>query len=247
MYYKADEERKGLFMYQILVCDDEKDIVAALRIYLEAEGYKVFEAANGREALEIFDREEVHLVLLDIMMPDMDGITVMARLREFSNVPILMLTAKSEDADKILGLNIGADDYVTKPFHPAELMARVKSQLRRYLMLGGGHKSREELTVGGITLNESNQIVTKDGEQIALTPTEFSILKLLMENPGQVFSPNRIYSRVWKNAPYSAENTVAVHVRHLREKLEINPAEPRYIKVVWGKGYKFEGERKESI
>ncbi len=225
-------------MYNILVCDDEKDIVSALKIYLMAEGYQVYEAGNGREALECLAKEDIHLVLMDIMMPEMDGITAMVRIREQSNVPVILLTAKSEDTDKILGLNIGADDYVTKPFNPVELQARVKSQLRRYMQLGGGSVRKEVLTMGGIELDDRTKEVTLDGDKVALTRTEYDILKLLMENPGKVFSPTQIYTQVWKDNPYGAENTVAVHIRHLREKIEYNPAEPRYLKAVWGRGYK---------
>ena len=228
-------------MYNILVCDDEKDIVSALRIYLTAEGYQVYEAFNGKEALEVLSRQEIHLVLMDIMMPVMDGITAMVRLREKSNVPVIMLTAKSEDTDKILGLNIGADDYVTKPFNPVELQARVKSQLRRYMQLGGGvSKERKTLVIGGIELDDRTKEVTLDGDRVALTPTEYDILKLLMENPGKVYSPSQIYAAVWNDSPYGTENTVAVHIRHIREKIEYNPAEPRYLKAVWGRGYKLE-------
>ena len=225
-------------MYNILVCDDEKDIVSALRIYRTAEGYRVYEAGNGREALEYLAKEDIHLVLMDIMMPEMDGITAMVKIREQSNVPVILLTAKSEDTDKILGLNIGADDYVTKPFNPVELQARVKSQLRRYMQLGGGSVRKEVLTMGGIELDDRTKEVTLDGDKVALTRTEYDILKLLMENPGKVFSPTQIYTQVWKDNPYGAENTVAVHIRHLREKIEYNPAEPRYLKAVWGRGYK---------
>ncbi len=225
-------------MYNILVCDDEKDIVSALKIYLTAEGYQVYEAGNGREALEYLAKEDIHLVLMDIMMPEMDGITAMVKIREQSNVPVILLTAKSEDTDKILGLNIGADDYVTKPFNPVELQARVKSQLRRYMQLGGGSVRKEVLTMGGIELDDRTKEVTLDGDKVALTRTEYDILKLLMENPGKVFSPTQIYTQVWKDNPYGAENTVAVHIRHLREKIEYNPAEPRYLKAVWGRGYK---------
>lgn len=230
-------------MYSILVCDDEKDIVSALEIYLRADGYQVFCAYNGREAVEVMQREEIHLVLMDIMMPEMDGISAMVRIRELSNVPVILLTAKSEDTDKILGLTVGADDYVTKPFNPVELQARVKSQLRRYMQLGGGVKipDSDVLAIGGIELCDRTKSVTLDGEAVSLTRTEYDILKLFMENPGKVFSPNQIYELVWKDNPYGTENTVAVHIRHLREKLEYNPAEPRYLKVVWGRGYKIEG------
>ncbi len=229
-------------MYNVLVCDDERDIVSALRIYLTAEGYQVYEAYNGKEALEVLARETIHLVLMDIMMPVMDGITAMVKLREQSNVPVIMLTARSEDTDKVLGLNIGADDYVTKPFNPVEVQARVKSQLRRYMQLGSGVTPRvvETLTIGGIELDDRTKEVTLDGERAALTPTEYDILKLLMENPGKVYSPVQIYAAVWNDSPYGTENTVAVHIRHLREKLEYNPAEPRYLKSVWGRGYKLE-------
>lgn len=225
-------------MYNILVCDDEKDIVSALKIYLTAEGYQVYEAGNGREALECLAKEDIHLVLMDIMMPEMDGITAMVRIREQSNVPVILLTAKSEDTDKILGLNIGADDYVTKPFNPVELQARVKSQLRRYMQLGGGSVRKEVLTMGGIELDDRTKEVTLDGDKVSLTRTEYDILKMLMENPGKAFSPTQIYTQVWKDNPYGAENTVAVHIRHLREKIEYNPAEPRCLKAVWGRGYK---------
>ena len=227
-------------MYNILVCDDEKDIVSALTIYLTTGGYQVFPAYSGPEALQILEREDVHLVLLDIMMPAMDGITALERLRETSNVPVILLTAKSEDTDKILGLNSGADDYVTKPFNPVELLARVKSQLRRYLQLGGGKVAPTALTLGGITLDDRTKTVTLDGEPVNLTPREYDILKLLMGSPGTVFSPKRIYRAVWGEEPLGAENAVAVHIRHLREKLEIDPSDPRYIKVVWGQGYKME-------
>lgn len=229
-------------MYSILVCDDEKDIVSALRIYLEAEGYTVLSAYNGSEALDIAEHSQVHLVLMDIMMPVMDGITAMVKLRERSNIPVILLTAKSEDTDKVLGLNIGADDYVTKPFNPVELLARVRSQLRRYTQLGGNTNtaSSEQLQIGGISLDDRSKQVYVDGEQISLTPTEYEILKLLMSRAGEVLSPKQIYEEVWHDLPCGAENTVAVHIRHIREKIEINPAEPRYLKVVWAHGYKFD-------
>ncbi len=224
-------------MYNILVCDDEKDIVSAVRIYLASEGYTVFEAFNGREAIDVIRREEIHLVLMDIMMPKMDGIEAMVKIREISNVPVILLTAKGEDTDKILGLTVGADDYVTKPFNPVELQARVKSQLRRYMLLGGGRQKEEnKLVVGGIELDDKSKEVTLDGEPVSLTRTEYDILKLLMQHPGQVFSPNEIYTEVWKDVSFGTENTVAVHIRHLREKIEYNPAEPRFLKVVWGRG-----------
>lgn len=229
-------------MYQVLVCDDEKDIVSALRIYLTAEGYDVLEATNGSEALDIVKKNTVHLVLMDIMMPVMDGITAMTKIREISNVPVILLTAKSEDTDKVLGLTVGADDYITKPFNPVELQARVKSQIRRYMMLGSGGMETGKLVVGGIELDDRQKEVTVDGDSISLTRTEYDILKLLMEHIGTVFSPNEIYEKVWKDDPYGTENTVAVHIRHLREKIEIDPANPRHLKVVWGRGYKMEGE-----
>ena len=227
-------------MSHILVCDDEKDIVTALEIYLKSDGYQVYEAYNGKEALDIIRKEEIHLVLMDIMMPEMDGIEAMVKIREISNVPVILLTAKSEDTDKVLGLTVGADDYITKPFNPVELQARVKSQLRRYMQLGSGQVQPSRITIGGIELDDKSKEVFLDGEKVNLTRTEYDILKLLMEHPGEVFSPNQIYETVWKDSPYGIENTVAVHIRHLREKLEYNPAEPRYLKVVWGRGYKME-------
>lgn len=229
-------------MNTILVCDDERDIVSAIRIYLNGEGYRVLEAYSGVQALELMARERVDLVLMDIMMPEMDGLTAVAKIRETSNVPVLFLSAKSEDTDKILGLNIGADDYITKPFNPVEVLARVRSQLRRYTQLGSVQTgdAAGKYTLGGITLCDKTKTVTLDGDPVTLTPTEFGILKLLIRHPGEVFSPKEIYRRVWNDAPLGAEGTVAVHIRHLREKLEINPAEPRYLKVVWAQGYKLE-------
>lgn len=229
-------------MYNVLVCDDEKDIVSALTIYLTSEGHNVFEANNGKEALEIVKTKEVHLVLMDIMMPVMDGISAMVEIRKVSNVPVILLTAKSEDTDKVLGLNVGADDYITKPFNPVELQARVKSQLRRYMQLGSGNTAVSKARMGGIEIDDKAKEVTLDGEKVNLTRTEYDILKLLMDHPGEVFSPNRIYEKVWKDNPYGTENTVAVHIRHFREKIEYNPQEPRYLKVVWGRGYKMEGD-----
>lgn len=231
-------------MYNILVCDDEKDIVNALRIYLEADGYKVFEASNGKEALAVLSEKDIQLVLLDIMMPVMDGITALSKIRSSSAVPVIMLSAKSEDTDKILGLNIGADDYITKPFNPMELSARVRSQLRRYMLLGGGSKAAEAISIGGLYMDDSSKEVTLDGDSISLTPTEYDILKFLMQNPNRVFSPKELYRRVWNEAPLGAEGTVAVHIRHLREKIEIDPASPRYIVAVWGQGYKLIGGSK---
>ena len=230
-------------MPNILICDDERDIVNALKIYLSDPDYTLYEAYNGKEALEVLRTHDVHLVLLDIMMPVMDGISAMAKIREESNVPIILLTAKSEDTDKVLGLNIGADDYVTKPFNPLEVSARVRSQLRRYLRLGGGAAQPEAYVIGGIELNDRTKSVTVDGEPVSLTPKEFEILKLLMANPDRVFSPKEIYQTIWKEKPFGTDNTVAVHIRHLREKIEIDPAEPRTIKVIFGQGYKIERGR----
>ncbi len=227
-------------MYNILICDDERDIVNALKIYLNDPNYTLYEAFDGREALRVVEEKEIHLVLMDIMMPEMDGIEAMVKIRERSNVPIILLTAKSEDSDKILGLTVGADDYITKPFNPVEVSARCKSQLRRYMQLGSGHPTPHLLRCGGIELDDAQKRVTLDGDEVALTPTEYEILKLLMQHPGQVFSPREIYQKIWNDLPYGSENTVAVHIRHIREKLEINPAEPRYLKVVWGQGYKCE-------
>lgn len=230
-------------MYNILICDDEKDIVSAVDIYLRTAGYNVYRAYDGMMAVECVRDNDVQLVILDVMMPKMDGITAMARIREISNVPVIMLTAKSEDTDKILGLEVGADDYVTKPFNPVELLARVKSQLRRYMLLGGGGIVKaDKLMVGGIELDDTSKQVTLDGELMSLTPTEYDILKLLMENVGKVFSTKEIYKAVWNEDPMGAEGSVAVHIRHLREKIEINPSEPRYIKVIWGRGYRMEGK-----
>ncbi|MDY4954318.1 MAG: response regulator transcription factor [Candidatus Onthomonas sp.] len=227
-------------MYHILVCDDDRDIVSALTIYLTGEGYAVTGAGSGQEALDLFQQQTFDLVLMDIMMPGMDGITATAQLRAQSNVPILFLTAKSEDTDKILGLNMGADDYITKPFNPLEVIARVRSHLRRYTQLGGVSAAPDLLTVGPVTLDDGAKTVTVDGEPVSLTPLEFNILRLLMRHPGQVFSMTQIYEQVWNDTALGSENTVAVHIRHLREKIEIDPAHPRYLKVVWGLGYKME-------
>lgn len=205
-------------MYNILICDDEKDIVNALKIYLSDSQYQFFEAYNGKQALEIIDNNEIHLVLLDIMMPVMDGIETLTELRRFSNIPVIFLTAKSEEVDMILGLNIGADDYITKPFRPMEVTARVKSHLRRFLQLGASNMKLDVLRIGGVELNDKAKQVLVDGETISLTPTEYEILKLLMEHPGEVFSPKDIYRRIWKENPYGTENIVAVHIRHTREK-----------------------------
>jgi len=227
-------------MNRILICDDERDIVSALKIYLEAEGYECLCSYGGMEALDALEKNEVQLVLLDIMMPGMDGIEVINRIRESSNVPVIFLSAKAEDTDKILGLNLGADDYVTKPFNPVELMARVRSQLRRYTRLGGSVAHEDSLSAGGIVMDDREKIVALDGEPVKLTPTEYDILHLLLKNPGKVFRPDEIYRAVRNEEPYGAESSIAVHIRHLREKLEIDPGEPRYIKAVWGQGYKLE-------
>jgi len=224
----------------ILVCDDEKEIVEAIEIYLKHEGYDVFKASNGLEALSIIENTEIHLIIMDIMMPMMDGIRATMKLREKKNIPVIMLSAKSEDTDKILGLNVGADDYVTKPFNALELMARVKSQLRRYTMLGSMEVKNDMWRSGGLVVDDSRKEVTVDGEAVKLTPVEYKILKLLCENAGRVFSIDQIYEQVWNEPSFNAENTVAVHVRRIREKIELNPKEPKYLKVVWGIGYKIE-------
>ena len=231
-------------MYNVLICDDQPDIVNALKIYLTPEGYRLFTAQNGLEALDLVQAEDIHLLLLDIMMPGMDGITATAKIREFSNIPIILLTAKSETEDMVLGLNVGADDYITKPFVPVEVLARVRSQLRRYAFLGS--RTREDshlLTVGPISLDDATKAVTVDGELITLTPIEYSILHLLMANPGKVYSTKALYEAVWQEAALGSEGAVAVHIRHLREKIEIDPSQPRYPKVIWGQGYKIEGGR----
>lgn len=227
-------------MYNILICDDEQDIINALKIYLSNPEYSFFEAVNGRAAVEAVEANEIHLILMDIMMPGMDGISAMVKIREISNVPVILLTAKSEDADKIMGLNSGADDYITKPFNPNEVVARVRSQLRRYTQLGSSSPVNTVITIGGLELNDTEKLVSLDGEPLSLRPKEYDILKLLMGNPGKVFSTKDIYRLVWKDSPVGSENTVAVHIRHLREKIEINPNEPRYLKVIWGQGYKIE-------
>ena len=235
-------------MSRVLICDDESDIVSALRIYLESESIDVSEASNGKEALDLMaspEGQDIQLILLDVMMPVMDGIRAMSEIRKISYVPIIMLTAKSEDADKVMGLTIGADDYVTKPFNPVELMARVKSQLRRYTCLGSqagslNETNEEVYTVGGIELNDRSKEVHLDGELVALTPLEYDILKLMMTHKNEVLSPKQIYESVWGDTAIGAESTVAVHIRHLREKLEYDSANPRYLKAVWGHGYKME-------
>lgn len=229
-------------MFNILVCDDNKEIVDAIDIYLSQEGYHILKAYDGLQAIEIMKKEEVHLILLDIMMPNLDGIRATRKIRETSSVPIIMLSAKSEDVDKILGLNIGADDYITKPFNPLELIARVKSQLRRYTQLGNlATEEKEAVYVcGGLVVNDDLKTVTVDGEPVKLTPIEYNILVLLIKNQGKVFSIEQIYENIWNEETIGADNTVAVHIRHIREKIEINPREPRYLKVVWGIGYKIE-------
>ena len=231
-------------MYNVLICDDQPDIVNALKIYLTAEGYNIYTACNGRQALDLVQQETIHLVLLDVMMPIMDGIVATSRIREFSNVPIILLTAKSETEDLVLGLNVGADDYVTKPFVPVEVLARVRSQLRRYAKLGSHTPSADELLVGTICLNDTTKTVTVDGEPVMLTPMEYNILKFLMQSPGKVYSTKALYEAVWHEAAFGSEGAVAVHIRHLREKIEIDPSNPRYLKVVWGQGYKIEGGNK---
>ncbi|MED4907363.1 response regulator transcription factor [Brevibacillus centrosporus] len=226
--------------YNVLVVDDEREIRDAIEIYLQNESITVYKAGDGLEALDVLTEQEIHLIILDIMMPRMDGITATFKIRQEKNIPIIMLSAKSEDTDKILGLNVGADDYVTKPFHPLELVARVKSQLRRYTNLGNYKSAEDEIQVRGLTLNKTTKTVTVDDNDVRLTATEYKILELLMENKGRVFSIEEIYERVWREPYLNAENTVAVHVRRIREKIEINPKEPKYLKVVWGIGYKIE-------
>lgn len=229
-------------MYNILVCDDDKEIVEAIEIYLSQEGYKVLKAYDGEEALKVLDREKVDLLIIDVMMPKLDGIRATLKIREKKNMPIIILSAKSEDADKILGLNVGADDYMTKPFNPLELTARVKSQLRRYTQLGSTiDKSNQAVyAVGGLSIDDEQKEVTVDGEPVRLTPIEYNILLLLVKNQGKVFSIDQIYESIWNEDAIGVDNTVAVHIRHIREKIEINPKEPRYLKVVWGVGYKIE-------
>ncbi|AZV45610.1 response regulator transcription factor [Peribacillus asahii] len=224
----------------ILVCDDDKAIVDAIGIYLENEGYKVLKASNGIEAIEIIEDHEIHLIIMDIMMPKMDGITATMKIREDNKIPLIMLSAKSEDYDKILGLNLGADDYITKPFNPLELIARVKSQLRRYTTLGSLEAKNHVYQTGGLIIDDESKVITVDGEAVHLTPVQYKILKLLTVNAGRVFSIEEIYQKVWNETPVNPENTVAVHIRKIREKIEINPKEPKYLKVVWGIGYKVE-------
>ena len=229
-------------MAKILVCDDDKDIVEAIDIYLTQEGYEVLKAYDGDEAIKVLKRNEVDLLIMDVMMPRLDGIRATLKIRENMSLPIIILSAKSEDADKILGLNIGADDYMTKPFNPLELVARVKSQLRRYTQLGSTARSdnQSEFRTGGLVIRDDLKEVTVDGEKVKLTPIEYNILLLLVKNQGKVFSINQIYENIWNEEAIGADNTVAVHIRHIREKIEITPKEPRYLKVVWGVGYKVE-------
>ena len=229
-------------MHTILICDDDQDIVSALRIYLTSEGYRTVEAYDGQQALDAVRAGGIDLILMDVMMPKLDGIRATAQLREEGNIPIILLTAKSEDSDQALGLNIGADDYITKPFNPIEVLARVKSQLRRYTSLGGKSRQEEQgaLRNGSLAMDDQAKTVTVDGEPVSLTPIEYNILRLLLRNPGRVYSTAQIYEQVWNDPALGSENTVAVHIRHLREKIEIDPANPRYLKVVWGLGYKME-------
>lgn len=231
-------------MPSVLVCDDDREIVDAIEIYLQQEGIKVFKAYDGIQALRIIDSEDIKLAVIDIMMPNMDGIHCTMKIREKSSIPVIILSAKSEDTDKILGLNIGADDYITKPFNPLELVARVKSSLRRYTKLGSISEEDmpETVTVGGLMINDAAKEVTVDGEIVKLTPMEYNILLFLAKNKGKVFSINQIYEHIWNENAVSVDNTVAVHIRHIREKIEINPREPRYLKVVWGVGYKIESD-----
>lgn len=224
----------------ILVCDDDKEILDAIKIYLEHEGYVIFKASNGIDALKVIEDKEIHLVLMDVMMPQMDGLRATMKIREDKNIPVIMLSAKSEDTDKIMGLNMGADDYITKPFNPLELIARVKSQLRRYTTLGSIETKSNIYKTGGLVIDDEYKVVTVDGEEVKLTPVQYKILRLLAANAGRVFSIDEIYERVWQETAFSPENTVAVHIRKIREKIEINPKEPKYLKVVWGIGYKVE-------
>ena len=228
-------------MANILVCDDDREIVDALEIYLSQDGHSIFKAYDGKQAIDLLKKEEIHLLVMDVMMPKLDGIRATLKIREYSSIPIIMLSAKSEDTDKILGLNIGADDYITKPFNPLELVARVKSNLRRYTSLGSlSAESKSVYQVGGLVINDDTKQVMVDGEPVKMTPIEYNILLLLMKNQGRVFSIDQIYESIWNEDAIGADNTVAVHIRHIREKIEINPREPRYLKVVWGVGYKID-------
>lgn len=238
------EKRGGKDMYNILICDDDKEIVKAIEIYLSKEGYHILKAYNGKEALQIIKEQEVHLLILDIMMPEMDGMTVANLVRKDKKIPIIMLSAKSEDYDKIAGLNEGADDYVTKPFNPLELIARVNSQIRRYTSLGSIAQTEQEneniYQTGELRIDDNTKQVFMEGKEIKLTPTEYNILKFLIKNKGKVYSIEQIYENVWEDEAYGAENLIAVHIRHIREKIEINPRDPKYLKVIWGIGYKIE-------
>ena len=231
-------------MYNILVCDDEKEIADAIELYLQREGFNILKANDGKEALDIIEKNVIHLVILDIMMPKLNGIETAKKIREDKSIPIIILSAKSEDYDKILGLNIGADDYMTKPFNPLELVARVNSQIRRYTKLGAitqeSNKDKNLYKTGELVINDDTKEVTVDGESVKLTPTEYNILKFLTKNKGKVYSIEQIYENVWEDEAYGAENIIAVHIRHIREKIEINPKEPKYLKVIWGIGYKVE-------
>ncbi|AOZ96311.1 response regulator transcription factor [Butyrivibrio hungatei] len=229
-------------MENILVCDDDKEIVDAIEIYLQQEGYRVYKAYDGEQGLEILKNASIQLAIVDVMMPVLDGIHLVMELRKFSTVPVIFLSAKSEDSDKILGLNIGADDYITKPFNPLELVARVKSNLRRYMKLGSRESQENVYSTGGLVVDENSKEVTVYGESIRLTPIEYSILAFLVKNKGKVFSINQIYEQIWRDSAVCADNTIAVHIRHIREKIEINPKDPKYLKVVWGVGYKIEDE-----
>lgn len=235
-------KKGGMKLFHILVCDDDKEIVEAIEIYLIQEGYHVFKAYDGKEAIEVLKNQEIHLLIMDVMMPRLDGIRATLQIRQESSIPIIILSAKSEDNDKILGLNIGADDYVTKPFNPLELVARVKSQLRRYTKLGnmGEEENTNIYKTGGLEIDDERKTVSVEGENVKLTPIEYNILLLLVKNKGRVFSIDQIYENIWNEDAVGADNTVAVHIRHIREKIEINPKEPRYLKVVWGIGYKVE-------
>ena len=224
----------------ILVCDDDKAIVDAIEIYLTNEGYKIFKAYDGQEALDIIEENEVHLIIMDIMMPRMDGLRATMKIREENNIPVIMLSAKSEDTDTIMGLNMGADDYITKPFNPLELIARIRSQLRRYTTLGSLETRTNVFKTGGLEIDDESKTITVDGDEVHLTPVQYKILRLLTANAGRVFSIDEIYEKVWKETAFSPENTVSVHIRKIREKIEINPKEPKYLKVVWGIGYKVE-------
>ena len=240
----ACRRRNEESMANILVCDDDREIVDAIEIYLSQDGYKIYKAYDGEQAIQILDKEDIHLLIMDIMMPRLDGIRATLKIREYSSIPIIILSAKSEDTDKILGLNIGADDYICKPFNPLELVARVKSNLRRYTSLGSlTGENKAIYQVGGLILNDDIKQVTVDDEPVKMTPIEYNILLLLMKNQGRVFSINQIYESIWNEDAIGADNTVAVHIRHIREKIEINPKEPRYLKVVWGVGYKIDKEQ----